>query len=126
MSNAEAASMLKAEILDWVFHPGFSTSDIITDVSGRGVGMVVVRTNLNAVKGSVFVHSEEGVGSTFTLQVPLTLATENGFIIRSGGQIFAITAGAADRVVDLTSEERCGVSGSQAYLFCGGPGHLSH
>ena len=121
ISKAEAADMLKAEILDLVFHPGFSTKDIITDVSGRGVGMDVVRTNLNAVKGSVFVHSEEGVGSTFTLQVPLTLATENGLIIRSGGQIFAIPVGAVDRVVDLTSEELVDVEASQALLLDGDP-----
>ncbi|MBT5034484.1 MAG: hybrid sensor histidine kinase/response regulator [Rhodospirillaceae bacterium] len=121
ISEAEANDLQKAEILDLIFHPGFSTKDIITDVSGRGVGMDVVRTNLNALKGSVFVDSEDGVGSTFTLQVPLTLATENGLIIRSGGQIFAIPVGAVDRVVDLTTEEMVDVEASQALLLDGNP-----
>jgi two-component system, chemotaxis family, sensor kinase CheA len=69
-----------------LFHPGLSTAEAVTDVSGRGVGMDVVKQNVEALGGRVLVASEPGKGTRFTMLLPLTLAVMDGMIIRSGGQ----------------------------------------
>jgi two-component system chemotaxis sensor kinase CheA len=69
------------EIANLIFEPGFSTADKVTNLSGRGVGMDVVRSNIRALRGTVEVHSEEGVGSRFTIRLPLTLAIIDGFLV---------------------------------------------
>lgn len=74
------------EIDALLFHPGLSTAEAVTDVSGRGVGMDVVKQNVEALGGRVVVSSEPGKGSRFTMLLPLTLAVMDGMIIRSGGQ----------------------------------------
>jgi two-component system chemotaxis sensor kinase CheA len=76
------------QIHDLIFQPGFSTAETVSDVSGRGVGMDVVRKNILALGGSVSVSSEEGVGSTFTIQLPLTLAILDGQLVRVGKEIY--------------------------------------
>lgn len=80
------------EIYEFMFAPGFSTSKMITEISGRGVGLDVVRTNLGMINGSVTVRSTVGVGSVFRLNVPLTLAIINAFLLRVAGQVFAVPA----------------------------------
>lgn len=77
-----------SRIYDLVFHPGFSTADKVTDVSGRGVGMDVVKKNIQALGGMVEVRSEVGVGSTFTIRLPLTLAILDGQLIRVKDQTY--------------------------------------
>jgi two-component system, chemotaxis family, sensor kinase CheA len=74
------------EIDALLFHPGLSTAEAVTDVSGRGVGMDVVKQNVEALGGRVLVASEFGKGTRFTMLLPLTLAVMDGMIIRSGGQ----------------------------------------
>jgi two-component system chemotaxis sensor kinase CheA len=69
------------EIANLIFEPGFSTADQVTNLSGRGVGMDVVRSNIRALRGSVEVHSEEGTGSRFVIRLPLTLAIIDGFLV---------------------------------------------
>ncbi|MFT7243741.1 MAG: two-component system chemotaxis sensor kinase CheA [Candidatus Azotimanducaceae bacterium] len=76
------------QIQDLIFQPGFSTADQVSDVSGRGVGMDVVRKNIQALGGTVAVKSEEGVGSTFTINLPLTLAILEGQLVRVGKEIY--------------------------------------
>jgi two-component system chemotaxis sensor kinase CheA len=78
------------KIHELIFLPGFSTADVVSDVSGRGVGMDVVRKNINSLGGSVEVHSERGVGSTFTIRLPLTLAIMDGQIIQVAEQKYII------------------------------------
>lgn len=78
------------KIHELIFMPGFSTADVISDVSGRGVGMDVVRKNINSLGGSVEVRSEQGVGSTFTIRLPLTLAIMDGQIIQVADQRYII------------------------------------
>jgi two-component system chemotaxis sensor kinase CheA len=80
------------EIYEFMFAPGFSTSDKITEISGRGVGLDVVRTNLAQINGSVTVQSSLGEGTVFRLSVPLTLAIINAFLVRVAGQVFAVPA----------------------------------
>jgi two-component system chemotaxis sensor kinase CheA len=84
------AQLSDHEIHNLVFMPGFSTAEKVTDVSGRGVGMDVVRTNVEALRGTVEIHSEQGMGSTFCIRLPLTLAIIDGMVIRVGAERFIL------------------------------------
>jgi two-component system chemotaxis sensor kinase CheA len=76
------------QINDLIFQPGFSTAEVVSDVSGRGVGMDVVRRNVQELGGHVSVKSAEGVGSTFSISLPLTLAILDGQLVRVGNQVY--------------------------------------
>ena len=86
----QAATMSEREALQLIFLPGFSTAAAVTNVSGRGVGMDVVRANVEKVGGRVELESKIGVGTTLRLRVPLTLAIVPALVVRSGGQSFAL------------------------------------
>jgi two-component system chemotaxis sensor kinase CheA len=79
-----------AEVNMLIFAPGFSTADKVTDISGRGVGMDVVKRNIEALRGSVQVRSRTGQGCTFEIRLPLTLAIIDGFMIGVGGSVYVI------------------------------------
>ncbi len=79
-----------AEVFDFLFQPGFSTAEVVSDVSGRGVGMDVVKRNITALGGAIDVESRPGNGSTFTIRLPLTLAILDGQLVRVGEQTFII------------------------------------
>jgi two-component system chemotaxis sensor kinase CheA len=76
------------QINDLIFHPGFSTAQVVSDVSGRGVGMDVVKRNIQELNGTIEVKSKPGLGSTFTIRLPLTLAILDGQLVRIGSQTF--------------------------------------
>jgi len=79
-----------AEIFALLFEPGFSTASVVTDISGRGVGMDVVKSNIEAVSGRVHVTSKPGEGTCFTIRIPLTLAIIEGMMVRVGRQLFTV------------------------------------
>lgn len=89
-SEEEVARMSPQQIQQYIFHAGFSTADKVTSVSGRGVGMDVVRTNIEKIGGSIEMNSIEGKGSTFSIKIPLTLAIVSSLIVAVGGERFAI------------------------------------
>jgi two-component system, chemotaxis family, sensor kinase CheA len=100
---AEAAAMLQPdEVLQFIFEPGFSTAREVTSVSGRGVGMDVVRTNIEAIGGTVDIHSRRGVGTTVRVHVPLTLAIMPALVVHSAGERFAIPQAAVSELVPVT------------------------
>lgn len=78
------------DIFNLIFAPGFSTTDFVTDISGRGVGMDVVRRNIEKLRGKIDIESVEGEGSTFTIRLPLTLAIIDGLIVSIGDQQFIL------------------------------------
>jgi two-component system, chemotaxis family, sensor kinase CheA len=84
------ANLSESEIDNLIFLPGFSTASAVTELSGRGVGMDVVRRNVESLQGSVSVSSQEGIGSTFTVRLPLTLAILDGLLIRLGDEVFVM------------------------------------
>jgi len=86
----QASKMPERELLGLIFQPGFSTAEKVTNVSGRGVGMDVVKTNIEKIGGTIEIASEPGHGSTFKLKVPLTLAIIPALIVTSAGERFAI------------------------------------
>lgn len=101
----QAAGMSEREALQLIFLPGFSTAAAVTTVSGRGVGMDVVRSNVEKVGGSVEVESRVGVGTTLRLRVPLTLAIVPALVVRSGGQSFALPQSALVELVYVPRRE---------------------
>ncbi|MFL1462776.1 chemotaxis protein CheW [Roseococcus sp. DSY-14] len=89
-TEAELAGMGEHEIHRFIFRAGFSTAAEVTSVSGRGVGMDVVKTNIERIGGLVDLRSREGKGTTFTIKIPLTLAIAAALIVEAGGERFAI------------------------------------
>ncbi|GJM02826.1 MAG: ATPase [Rhodomicrobium sp.] len=90
VTEAELAEMSENQIHKMIFHAGLSTADKVTNVSGRGVGMDVVRTNIELIGGTIDLTSVEGQGTTFIIKIPLTLAIVSALIVESSGQRFAI------------------------------------
>lgn len=86
----EGATLSKEEIFDFIFAPGFSTAAVVTDLSGRGVGMDVVRGNISKLRGRIEVSSDLGVGTTFTIFLPLTLAIIDGMVVGVGDHRYVI------------------------------------
>jgi two-component system, chemotaxis family, sensor kinase CheA len=89
-SEAELAAKSETEICNFIFLPGFSTATQVTNISGRGVGMDVVRANIEQIGGTVDLKSVAGVGATFTIKIPLTLAIVSALIVEAGGERFAM------------------------------------
>ena len=90
ISFESAQRLTDAEAMELIFAPGFSTASSITDISGRGVGMDIVRTNVERLGGSVEVQSKQGEGSRFFLRLPLTLAIVQALLVKVGGGIYAL------------------------------------
>jgi two-component system chemotaxis sensor kinase CheA len=90
LSEAEAAALPERDALRLIFRPGFSTAEAVTAVSGRGVGMDVVKTNIERIGGTIEVASQPGRGASFTIRIPLTLAIVSALIVSAGGERFAI------------------------------------
>ncbi len=94
-----------SEVYNYIFLPGFSTADKITDISGRGVGMDVVKRNIEALRGKIEIRSTPGQGSTFTMQLPLTMAIIDGMLVRVGGQRYVVPTLAIERSFRPKPEE---------------------
>jgi two-component system chemotaxis sensor kinase CheA len=101
-SEADVERMNDAQVAKFIFHPGFSTAKAVTSVSGRGVGMDVVKTNIELIGGTVEIRSEQGHGTTFTIKIPLTLAIVAALIVSSKNQRFAIPQVAVLELVRVT------------------------
>jgi two-component system chemotaxis sensor kinase CheA len=86
----EGEALSDKEVFNLIFEPGFSTAEVVTDVSGRGVGMDVVRKNLQKLRGRIDIESQPGKGSSFFLKLPLTLAIIDGLVVKTGGERYII------------------------------------
>lgn len=104
ISDAEIAQMSTPEIIDYIFQPGFSTSEEVTELAGRGVGMDVVKTSLEEIRGDIRVNSEPRKGTTFIIRVPFTLSILRVMLIESSGLIFAVPANSVKEVFPLEVE----------------------
>ncbi len=102
----QAASMSQHEALQIIFLAGFSTANEVTSVSGRGVGMDVVRANLEKVGGNVELESRTGLGTTVRMRVPLTLAIVSALVVRSGGQNFVLPQSSLVELVYVPRRDR--------------------
>ncbi|MGD0590175.1 MAG: chemotaxis protein CheA [Bacteroidota bacterium] len=113
ISEIEAAEMSKSDALNLIFIPGFSMKQEITNVSGRGVGMDVVKTNIAKLKGIVEIDSNLGIGTIITLKVPLTLAIIQGLLLKVVDEIFAVPLSAVLEIVRITPEEIYSIQGRE-------------
>jgi len=109
VSEAELAAMSESQILRFIFHPGFSTAAQVTAVSGRGVGMDVVKTNIEKIGGTIDLKTASGQGTTFTIKIPLTLAIVAALIVEAGGERFAIPQISVVELVRAGTEAKEGV-----------------
>jgi two-component system chemotaxis sensor kinase CheA len=96
-----------------IFAPGFSTAVKVTNVSGRGVGMDVVRTNISKLKGIVEIQSEVGLGSTFVIKLPLTLAIIQGLLVEAGKEVFSVPLGSVLEVVRVKRSDISTIDGHE-------------
>ena len=104
--SAETADRLtERDLREMLFHPGFSTAPIKTELAGRGVGLDVVRANLNALNGEIDIQSTTGAGTTFTLKVPLTLIISPALFVRCGPTSFALPLAVVEEIRRLRSDE---------------------
>jgi two-component system chemotaxis sensor kinase CheA len=97
-------SMTDAEVFALIFEPGFSTAEQVTNLSGRGVGMDVVKRNIEALRGSVHIGSRPGAGTTVTVRLPLTLAIINGFQVAVGRSVFVLPLEMVDECVEYSAD----------------------
>lgn len=93
------------ELLQQIFQPGFSTAEKVTNLSGRGVGMDVVKKTIEALRGSIDVKSDEGAGAEIALRIPLTLAIIDGLLVRVGNGNYVIPLSAVEECLELSLEE---------------------
>jgi two-component system chemotaxis sensor kinase CheA len=101
----EAENLSQKEIIDFLFNPGFSMAKQITDISGRGVGLDVVKSNIEALGGDVEVKSELGQGSTFTVRLPLTLAIIQALMVEVRDEKYAIALGSIMTIEDIPTSD---------------------
>ena len=104
-TEAMAARMSDAELLDFLFLPGFTTKDQVTELSGRGVGLDVVQTMIQAVRGTSRVSTRLGRGTRFTLQLPLTMSIIRALLVEIAGEPFAFPLNRIDRIATIAEEE---------------------
>jgi two-component system, chemotaxis family, sensor kinase CheA len=88
--QVEAGALTAQDLEEFIFEPGFSTAERVTEVSGRGVGMDVVRQNIQALRGTIQVSSEPGQGTSFTIRVPLDVTILDCVLVEAGGQYFVV------------------------------------
>jgi two-component system chemotaxis sensor kinase CheA len=119
ISNEVANTLDENQCLELIFLPGFSTKDEISSVSGRGVGMDVVKTNIQKLNGSVSIQSEPGKGTLLTISLPLTLAILPVLILRLGEQSFAVPLSMVREILSVTPEQLQQVSGRATMVVRG-------
>jgi two-component system chemotaxis sensor kinase CheA len=105
VKREEADRLSEYDLLNLIFEPGFSTASEVTEVSGRGVGMDVVRTTIDRLKGTVHISSTAGKGTTIQLRVPLTLASIQTLLFRVGGRLFAVPLSSVIEITRINDQE---------------------
>lgn len=106
LATQEAVAALgDEEVAEYLFRPGFSTRDEVSELSGRGIGLDVVKTRIEALKGTVTVASAAGRGTTFTIRLPMTLAVVRALLVRAGGQTYAIPLEAVEQILRPGEED---------------------
>ncbi len=115
----DSLQMSKEDILGFIFRPAFSTADVVTETSGRGVGMDVVRTSVMRLGGTIHLDSEVGRGTTFTMQMPLSAAVQEVLLVNTANQTMAIPGRYVAELVEVSADEYQTVKGRTAILLRG-------
>ncbi|MFN2110620.1 MAG: chemotaxis protein CheW [Anaerolineae bacterium] len=125
-NGAEAHTLGEMELTEAIFGLGISTSPIVTDVSGRGVGLDVVRRNVEELHGRIHVASNNGSGATFTLTLPLALTSSRALVVQVSDQTYAIPLNAIERILDVTPREIYHVGGREMLRYNGTAFSVAH
>ncbi|WP_330202719.1 Hpt domain-containing protein [Cyanobacterium sp. DS4] len=115
ITSEQLAVITKENLLDLIFEPGFSTASAVTEISGRGVGLDIVRSQLRSLKGTISVDSEPNVGTTFILRLPLTLTIDKLLVLSAGVHFYALPS---DNIVEIVvpEDEQIKISGNKRFL----------
>lgn len=119
VTEKEAEKLEAQDIIMLIFKPGFSTAEKVTDVSGRGVGMDVVRTRIESLGGNISVQSKVGEGSSFIIRLPLTLAIIQALLIGLGKEIYAIPLSSIEETISLSPDEIKTIQDKEVILLRG-------
>lgn len=119
ITQAEADKMDNNEAIRMVFYPGFSTSEVVTDVSGRGVGMDAVKTKIESLGGMVDVETKINEGSKFKIRLPLTLAIIQALLVNIGEENYAIPLGSIDSTINITPKDIKTIQNQEVILLRG-------
>ncbi len=114
VSKAEARDLADRDLIAFIWHPGLSTAETITEISGRGVGMDIVKSRIENLSGTVDVRSVLGQGTTFTIRLPLTLAIMSSLLVRIYDEIYAIPLDHIDEIVEIRPSQIYRVQGRPA------------
>ncbi len=104
-TEAQVREMSEQQVIDYIWHPGFSTAEQVTDISGRGVGMDIVRSTITGLSGTIDVASTPGQGTTFTIRLPLTLAIIRSLLIRNRSGYFSVPIDDVREIVSISPDE---------------------
>ncbi|MFT5207171.1 MAG: two-component system chemotaxis sensor kinase CheA [Candidatus Omnitrophota bacterium] len=113
ITKEDAEQMSEAEIYDLIFSPGFSTAEQVTGLSGRGVGMDVVKRMINSLKGSIDIESEQGQGTKFLIRIPLTLAIIRGLLVVVDEQVYTFPLEVVSEIIDVKIDAIHSVDGNE-------------
>ncbi|SHE93947.1 two-component system, chemotaxis family, sensor kinase CheA [Caldanaerobius fijiensis DSM 17918] len=116
---SEVESLTKSQIIDFLFMPGFSTSDQVTEISGRGVGLDVVKSKVEELGGNIEVITEKGKGTTFLLSFPLTLSMIDALLVKVAGEIYAVPLSTIIEIVEVKREEVKKVRNRDSFIYKG-------
>ena len=111
LSSAMANAMTDQQLIEYIWHPGFSTAETVTNISGRGVGMDIVKTRISDLNGTIEVRSEIGVGTKFSIRLPLTLAIINSLLLRIRDVVYGVPIDDVREIVSLTPDQVLSVHG---------------
>jgi len=124
LRKGEGEVLGQAKVAEFIFKLGITTSSVITDISGRGIGLDVVRRNVEALHGRVGVAWEQGGGTTFALRLPLTLTSSRGLLVRVSEQSFVIPLNAIERLIEVGAQEISPLEGYETVRHGGRPVRL--
>lgn len=119
MNAEQVKELMDREVLDLIFLPGFSTADTVSDVSGRGVGMDIVKNNLQKIGGTIDITTDTGKGTTFMIRIPLTLAIMPSLLVTAKQIVFAIPLGNIAEIVKIPKTDVQSVGGYEVFTLRG-------
>ncbi len=125
-STTDTLTLSDDELIAAIFNLGISTSPTVTDVSGRGVGLDVVRRNVEGLNGSVHVTTEQGKGTTFTLTLPLALSSSRALVVQVSNQTYAIPLMSIERILEVSPQEIYPVGGRETLRYNGAIFNVVH
>jgi two-component system, chemotaxis family, sensor kinase CheA len=117
MAPEELAALADEQAIELIFAPGFSTTSEISNISGRGIGMDVVRSTVEQIGGKVSLQSKSGIGTTVQIDLPTTIAMSRIMVVETGGQFFGISMDAISETVRVTPERISQIKNNNGFLF---------